>query len=148
MNNVFLFLSFIKTCFHLSLPPLTNRTSVVNVIVFCRFVSGNVIGAGVIGRRRENVLNRAKLFYRFCAIILGVTLNCQFSKSVNTFSFQFVDQKLISPKNDKFKIPSYLNRRLKIGTAYCVSTSRLQMVFVTYSCGSVSRSTVSSCGIS
>ena len=62
MNKVFLFLSFIKTCFHLSLTPLTNRTSIVKVILALR----NDIGAGVIGWRRESVLNQAKTF---CSVL-------------------------------------------------------------------------------
>lgn len=100
------------TCFHLSLPPLTNRTSIVKIIVFWRFGLRNVIGAGVIGWRREGVLNLAKKMDRlFYAITMGVTVNCQLSKSVNTF-FQYVDQKIFSPKTDKLKKPTCMRIRL------------------------------------
>lgn len=62
----------------------------------------NDIGAGVIGWRRVGILNLAKKLVRFYAIIMGVTLNCQLSKLVNTF-FPYVDQKLLSPKTGKLK---------------------------------------------
>lgn len=50
---------------------------------------------------------------RFYAIIMGVTLNCQLSKLVNTF-FQYVDQKLLSPKTGKLKKKKPTRIRLKV----------------------------------
>jgi len=59
----------------------------VRVIFFWRFVLRNDIDAGEISWRREGVLNQARNFVRFYAIIMGVTLNCQLSKLFNTFLF-------------------------------------------------------------
>lgn len=73
----------------------------------------NDIGAGVIGWRRVGILNLAKKLVRFYAIIMSVTLNCQLSKLVNTF-FQYVDQKLLSPKTGKLKKKKPTRIRLKV----------------------------------